>query len=342
MLCLGFEPRASRTPDRRLTNRLRHGRSILKAVHDKVSTFENNLRKKSLPLPAYILTGVPSDMRPVKLTTMDGKGAVKGKESAISCSKKPSQHPTRVVSGNHEDWTRGVEPGFSRYLSTDWGRGFVVVRLLASHFGESGSIPRGVAPGFSRVGIMPDDAAGRRTFLGILHSVFTSFHPHRFLRPLPRSLHSEYHPPPELCDLLDISRSPLLKGQRRSAVATLSLSLGRGCSAGVAHFGEGERKREILEKTRRPAAWSGTTPTCENPGVTPPGIEPGSPWWEASRLTARPPRPSPPPPIAVAWSRTTVQSLRLGEAVLVVLYLKESSFVSSAEHAIPGRISFEC
>ncbi|KAJ8866800.1 hypothetical protein PR048_032661, partial [Dryococelus australis] len=30
---------------------------------------------------------------------------------------------------------------------------------------------------------------------------------------------------------------------------------------------------------------SGTIPTCENPGVTPPGIEPGLPWWEASSLT---------------------------------------------------------
>ncbi|KAJ8887700.1 hypothetical protein PR048_013918 [Dryococelus australis] len=30
------------------------------------------------------------------------------------------------------------------------------------------------------------------------------------------------------------------------------------------------------EKTRRPAASSGTIPTCENPGATPPGIEPES------------------------------------------------------------------
>ncbi|KAJ8867269.1 hypothetical protein PR048_031068 [Dryococelus australis] len=36
---------------------------------------------------------------------------------------------------------------------------------------------------------------------------------------------------------------------------------------------------------------SGTFPTCENPGVIRPGIEPGSSWWEASSLTAPPPRP---------------------------------------------------
>ncbi|KAJ8898244.1 hypothetical protein PR048_003604 [Dryococelus australis] len=50
-------------------------------------------------------------------------------------------------------------------------------------------------------------------------------------------------------------------------------------------------KRETLEKTCRPAASSGTIPTCENAGVNQQGIEPGSPWWEASSLTAQPPWP---------------------------------------------------
>ncbi|KAJ8876809.1 hypothetical protein PR048_021256 [Dryococelus australis] len=40
---------------------------------------------------------------------------------------------------------------------------------------------------------------------------------------------------------------------------------------------KGGGKRETSEKTRQPAASSSTTPTCENPGVTPPGIEPGLP-----------------------------------------------------------------
>ncbi|KAJ8873354.1 hypothetical protein PR048_026988 [Dryococelus australis] len=34
-----------------------------------------------------------------------------------------------------------------------------------------------------------------------------------------------------------------------------------------------------------------TIPTCEDSGATRPGIEPGSPWWEVSRLTAQPPQP---------------------------------------------------
>ncbi|KAJ8882414.1 hypothetical protein PR048_014222 [Dryococelus australis] len=42
------------------------------------------------------------------------------------------------------------------------------------------------------------------------------------------------------------------------------------------------------------AASSAMKPTCENPGVARPSIEPGSLWWEASILTAHPPSPSPP------------------------------------------------
>ncbi|KAJ8891254.1 hypothetical protein PR048_010770 [Dryococelus australis] len=45
----------------------------VKAVHDKVNTFEINLGKKTLLLPAYILTGALSGMHPVKLVTMEGK-----------------------------------------------------------------------------------------------------------------------------------------------------------------------------------------------------------------------------------------------------------------------------
>ncbi|KAJ8888342.1 hypothetical protein PR048_007829 [Dryococelus australis] len=41
------------------------------------------------------------------------------------------------------------------------------VRLLASHQGELGSIPCGVAPGFSHMGIVPDDAADWWVFSGI-------------------------------------------------------------------------------------------------------------------------------------------------------------------------------
>ncbi|KAJ8882332.1 hypothetical protein PR048_014134 [Dryococelus australis] len=52
---------------------------------------------------------------------------------------------------------------------------------------------------------------------------------------------------------------------------------------------KGRGKREISEITRRPTASFGTIPVCKNPGVTLMGFEPGSPWWEVSRLTALPP-----------------------------------------------------
>ncbi|KAJ8871794.1 hypothetical protein PR048_028134 [Dryococelus australis] len=56
---------------------------------------------------------------------------------------------------------------------------------------------------------------------------------------------------------------------------------------GAAPECEGRGKREIPEKTRRPAASSGTIPTCENPGATPLGIEPGSPRWEAMLIAVQ-------------------------------------------------------
>ncbi|KAJ8881511.1 hypothetical protein PR048_017993 [Dryococelus australis] len=54
---------------------------------------------------------------------------------------------------------------------------------------------------------------------------------------------------------------------------------------------QGRGKWEYPEKTRRQAASSSTIPTCENPGAIPPGIEPGSPWWEANALATAPPLP---------------------------------------------------
>ncbi|KAJ8868880.1 hypothetical protein PR048_030421 [Dryococelus australis] len=49
------------------------------------------------------------------------------------------------------------------------GRSGVVVGLLASHLGEPGSIPGGLAPMFSYAGIVPDDAAGWQFLSGFFH-----------------------------------------------------------------------------------------------------------------------------------------------------------------------------
>ncbi|KAJ8880209.1 hypothetical protein PR048_016675 [Dryococelus australis] len=72
------------------------------------------------------------------------------------------------------------------------GRGYVVVRLLAFHPGEPGSIPGGVALGFSYVGIVQDDTAGRRVFSGISRfprpCILMLLHTHLAVHYTPRQL----------------------------------------------------------------------------------------------------------------------------------------------------------
>ncbi|KAJ8877336.1 hypothetical protein PR048_021790 [Dryococelus australis] len=53
----------------------------------------------------------------------------------------------------------------------------------------------------------------------------------------------------------------------------------------------GENTLTLLpKKTSRLAASSSIIPTSKNPGATPPGFEPSSPWWEESSLTTTPPQ----------------------------------------------------
>ncbi|KAJ8876012.1 hypothetical protein PR048_023920 [Dryococelus australis] len=73
---------------------------------------------------------------------------------------------------NHEQWkiynmVRSFDVRDSVLDNIERGRGGVVVRLLASHSCEPGSSLGGVVPGFSHVGIVPDDAAGWQVFTGI-------------------------------------------------------------------------------------------------------------------------------------------------------------------------------
>ncbi|KAJ8897143.1 hypothetical protein PR048_002489 [Dryococelus australis] len=53
--------------------------------------------------------------------------------------------------------------------SVSSGKHARTVRLLPSQQGDPGSIPGRVTPGFSQIGIIPDDAAGRRLFYEISH-----------------------------------------------------------------------------------------------------------------------------------------------------------------------------
>ncbi|KAJ8890302.1 hypothetical protein PR048_009810 [Dryococelus australis] len=101
--------------------------NVLKAVHDKVNTFEINLRKKSLPMPAYASKGALSDMRP----PLDMCCHLNIKKKSINYK-----------------------------------------------------IPGRDTPGFLHVGVVPDDAVGRRVFSGIsrlsppLHSAAAKYSPH--------------------------------------------------------------------------------------------------------------------------------------------------------------------
>ncbi|KAJ8867457.1 hypothetical protein PR048_031259 [Dryococelus australis] len=96
-----------------------------------------------------------------------------------------------------------------------------------------------------------------------------------------------------VCVCVDRTRQHIvrLRGSNELRVAPHNLAQSSGLMYGAT--GETEKrecgwgKREIPEKIRRRTASSGTIPTCGDP-VTRPGIEPGSPWWEASVLIAQP------------------------------------------------------
>ncbi|KAJ8869292.1 hypothetical protein PR048_030866 [Dryococelus australis] len=81
------------------------------------------------------------------------------KRAAASECGRPYKVRPRVCRGR---------PHLSSLGDNCWrGHGGVVVRLPASHLGEAGSIPGGVTPGFSLVGIAPDCASGRLVFSAI-------------------------------------------------------------------------------------------------------------------------------------------------------------------------------
>ncbi|KAJ8882471.1 hypothetical protein PR048_014281 [Dryococelus australis] len=89
-------------------------------------------------------------------------------------------------------------------------------------------------------------------------------------------------------------QSPRSSLQRNDTSAALNMRADEGevrCVWSSARMQGAGRNVRSPRKPRRPAPSSGTIPTCEGPGATPPGIEPGSPWRDASSLTTTPPRP---------------------------------------------------
>ncbi|KAJ8872087.1 hypothetical protein PR048_025688 [Dryococelus australis] len=138
---------------------------------------------------------------------------------------------------------------------------------LASYQGVPGSFPFWVT-GFSHVGIVPDDAVGRRVFWGI-----SRFPPPFHSGAAPYSLQSPSSP----------LRASLLRATQISSrthnniihftVRTCEWSgeIWAALNIEVLKDDEDEarRKLEIPEKTGRPAESSGTISTCENPGSDP-------------------------------------------------------------------------
>ncbi|KAJ8875173.1 hypothetical protein PR048_023068 [Dryococelus australis] len=179
--------------------------------------------------------------------------------------------------------------------SASHGRVAVYERFNCLHpqLGEPGSIPGRLTPGFSQVGIVPDDATGRRVFSGI--SLYTrpcfsdaaSLSPHFTLigsQDLTKSL---------LNSQLDSWIWRLLANaiRQRRRVSTWSLRLlcpgRRDCETTSASFGYAQLLSLILlflihsYNQKAVECVSGTIPTWENSGVARPGIEPGPQSYSA-------------------------------------------------------------
>ncbi|KAJ8872443.1 hypothetical protein PR048_026047 [Dryococelus australis] len=212
---------------------------------------------------------------------------------------------------------------------TVWGRGGLVVRLLASHQGEPGFISV-----WGRLQIFAcESRAGRclrlAGFLGDLPfplglafrrcSALTSIHPmsaletsmltHSGLRALydvdgvvscrrltrvadlsslrlSLSARGKYRPRPLSSQAGQLTHPALIP----HSIGTLTWHTRRSHVRSVV-TNQSEPECDGAEKTRRPAASSGTMPTCENPGAIQPGIEAGSTRWETNNLMTTPPRP---------------------------------------------------
>ncbi|KAJ8872510.1 hypothetical protein PR048_026116 [Dryococelus australis] len=125
------------------------------------------------------------------------------------------------------------------------------VNLLASHQGEPGSVPGWITPGFLHAGIVPDDAAARPVFSGIPRFPTPSF--------------------------------------RRCSILTSITLIGSQDLAGLVILEHDMKLDSRMERRwNERAGGSGSTPRKpagkRHRPANPPGIEPGSPWWEASSV----------------------------------------------------------
>ncbi|KAJ8888170.1 hypothetical protein PR048_007657 [Dryococelus australis] len=185
-----------------------------------------------------------------------------------------------------------------------------------------------VTPGFSHVGIVPSDAAGRRVFSGISRfyvrafrrfSIFASLHLHRDLKTSFLTCEKSYNftrcrfaigsrvkGPGYPCSYFPCPRQKKKAGAIRTTLPLASsvaintkreapelacyvlVVLRIGAAPGLLGRGGGGVPRENPPTSGIVQARS---QLAKNPRVARPGIEPGSPWWEAGSLTDQPQRP---------------------------------------------------
>ncbi|KAJ8875982.1 hypothetical protein PR048_023890 [Dryococelus australis] len=187
---------------------------------------------------------------------------------------------------------------FSLFLITR-PRAMVVLwfRLHASQQGEPGSIPGGVSfPDFrtwESCRTMPLVSSGISNFPPLLHSGISACSLNFTLicsRDLAARSRCEQSHIPRVNDRVtcpvtieEASGSNFCIASRLGCRPSSDLNVLSSANSNAGMKGQGKRK--IPKKTRRSALPSGTTPTCENPGATPPGIEPNFLRLEASSLT---------------------------------------------------------
>ncbi|KAJ8873096.1 hypothetical protein PR048_026712 [Dryococelus australis] len=107
-------------------------------------------------------------------------------------------------------------------------RGGVVVSLLSSHQGEQGSIPGEVALASSRMGVVPDDAAGRRASSGISRSPRSCMLAAPHTSPHPQRLSLASPPSAPKTSMLKGAQISSLTGSSQHATTTIpNAALGR-------------------------------------------------------------------------------------------------------------------
>ncbi|KAJ8875329.1 hypothetical protein PR048_023224 [Dryococelus australis] len=143
----------------------------------------------------------------------------------------------------------GIESPFALVGDEQRGRGGVVVRPLASHLGEPGSIPGGVAPAPSHAGIVPDNTvvvggSSRRSPVfpmpPIFHTHPTSPSPALKTPMLRAAQNSPFHSSPQ--DDVAVGQDAVFPQLRRHEERGAL-----GYDAGAEHDDEGDEERHHLE-----------------------------------------------------------------------------------------------